>query len=136
MLMMIFADLSGEFGRVSLMALIASLTTRIIRLSPPTGLVTGAGHALGGLAFDALYFGRHGWKPSRRSGTTFLLVGSIISGTLAMVPYIILKFSTLNIEAFIALIPLYAISILKGIFLGVAGTSIGLSIMPRIRSLV
>ena len=85
---------------------IASLTTRIIHFSPLTGLVTGAGYDLGGLAFDALYFGRYGWKPSRRSDSTFLLVVSIISGTLAMVFYIILKFSMLNIEVLIALIPL------------------------------
>jgi hypothetical protein len=136
MLMVIFADLSGEFGRVSLMALIASLTTRIIRLSPLTGLVTGAGYALGGLAFDAMYFGWYGWKPSSRSGKTFLLVVSIISGTLAMVPYIILKFSMLNIEAFLALIPLYAISMLKGTLFSVAGTSVGLSIIPRLKSRV
>jgi hypothetical protein len=121
MLMVIFADLSGEFGRVSLMALIASL---------------GAGYALGGLAFDAMYFGWYGWKPSSRSGKTFLLVVSIISGTLAMVPYIILKFSMLNIEAFLALIPLYAISMLKGTLFSVAGTSVGLSIIPRLKSRV
>ncbi len=136
MLMVIFADLSGEFGRVSMMALIASLVTRIIRLSPLTGLVTGAGYALGGLAFDAMYFGWHGWKPGRRFGITFLLFVSIISGTLAMVFYIILKFSMLNIEAFIALIPLYAISMLKGTLFSVAGTYIGFSIIPRIKSLV
>ena len=135
MLMVILADLTGEFGRVSLMAFIASLATRLIRLSPLTGFVIGAGYALGGITFDAMYFKNYTREPYRRSGRVFLLVSSIISGTLAIVPYLILKFLMLNISAFVALIPLYFVSMLKGALFSVVGTLLGLSMMPRIRSL-
>jgi uncharacterized membrane protein YciS (DUF1049 family) len=57
MLMLILANVSGVFGRVSIMALVASLGTRLIRLSPLTGIIVGVGYVLGGLIFDIMFFG-------------------------------------------------------------------------------
>ena len=134
MLMLILANVSGVFGRVSIMALVASLGTRLIRLSPLTGIIVGVGYALGGLIFDIMFFGIYTRKRKARSGTYFLLAASIISGTLAMAPYVTFKYLILNMEAFIALTPVYAISTLKGTIFSVVGTIIGLSIIPRVKS--
>ena len=134
MLMLILANVSGVFGRVTIMALVASLGTRLIRLSPLTGIIVGVGYALGGLIFDMMFFGFSMRKGKGRSGTFILLAASIISGTFAMAPYVIFKFLILNMEAFIALTPIYAISTLKGTIFSVVGTIIGLSIIPRIKS--
>jgi uncharacterized membrane protein YciS (DUF1049 family) len=134
MLMLILANVSGVFGRVTILALVASLGTRLIRLSPLTGIIVGVGYALGGLIFDMIFFGLSMRKGKGRSGTFILLAASIISGTFAMAPYVIFKFLILNKEAFIALTPIYAISTLKGTIFSVVGTIIGLSIIPRIKS--
>ncbi len=134
MLMLILANVSGVFGRVSIMALVASLGTRLIRLSPLTGIIVGVGYALGGLIFDIMFFGLYTRKGKVRSGTIILLVASIISGTFTMAPYVIFKFLIFNTEAFIALTPVYAISTLKGTIFSVVGTIIGLSIIPRVKS--
>jgi hypothetical protein len=134
MLMIILANVSGKFGRVSIMALIASLGTRLIRLSPLTGIVTGIGYALGGLIFDLIFFGIFSRNPRNRLGTVFLLVTSIISGTVTMSPYLLLKFSILGREAFINLVPFYVISTVKGTIFSLLGTMVGVSMMPRIKS--
>jgi len=132
--MLILANGSGVFGRVSIMALVASLGTRLIRLSPLTGIIIGVGYALGGLIFDIMFFGLYTRKGKVRSGTIILLAASIISGTFTMAPYVIFKFLILNTEAFVALTPVYAISTLKGTIFSVVGTIIGLSIIPRVKS--
>lgn len=136
MLMVLLTELTGRFGLTTTMALVASLATRIIRLSPLTGFVTGAGYALGGLVFDGMFFAWRRWNPSRRSSATYLIAASMISGTLAIVPYLMLKYLMLEKVAFIALIPVYTISTLKGGLFSVVGTSLGLTVIPRIRTLL
>jgi hypothetical protein len=136
MLMLILANVSGKFGRVSIMTLIASLGTRIIRLSPLTGIVTGIGYVLGGLIFDIMFFGLHAKKTRDSSGTRFLLAASTISGVLAIVPYLLFKFLILGLEAFIILTPLYVISLFKGTIFSVVGTILGISMMTRVKSIL
>ena len=55
-LMLTLARLTGKFGRVTAMATIASLATRIIRLGAPYSWFVGLGYALGGLTFDLYTF--------------------------------------------------------------------------------
>jgi hypothetical protein len=136
MLMLVLANVSGKFGRVSIMALVASLGTRLIRLSPLTGIVTGIGYALGGLIFDLIFFGIFSRNTRNRISAILLLATSIISGTLTMSPYLLFKFSILGTEAFINLAPFYVISTFKGTIFSLLGTMLGVSILPRIKSLV
>lgn len=56
MLMFLLAELTARFGRVSIMASVAALATRIIRRSTSLyALSVGLGYALAGLTFDSLY---------------------------------------------------------------------------------
>ena len=135
-LMVVLADRSRNFGRVSMMALIASLGTRMIRLSPLSGFVTGVGYALGGLIFDYMFFRPSvldlaGW--SRRA---YLILISVVSGLLAMLPYVLFRFAVLSLEAFIALTPYYALSMVKGVVFSVIGASLGLSILHNTSTVV
>lgn len=43
MMMLVLADVTGRFGRVTLRASVASLATRVIRLSALTGIIVGIG---------------------------------------------------------------------------------------------
>ncbi|MFQ6053567.1 MAG: hypothetical protein ACE5OO_04970 [Candidatus Bathyarchaeia archaeon] len=134
--MLILAEFSSGFGRVSAMSLVAALGTRIIRLSPLIGLVIGVGYALGGLTFDALFFVLPAMNLGGRSRKIYVLAASAISGSLAMVPYLFFRFSVLGPDAFLALTPIYALSTVKGILFSVAGSSLALSILPRVRSML
>lgn len=133
MLMLVLADISGMFGRVSVMAVIASLATRLIRLSPLTGILVGIGYSLGGIIFDVIFFRVSSRMGGVRSRTIVLLVASIISGTLAMGPYIFFKFLILSRDAFLVLSPVYAVSIIKGTIFSVIGTILGLSMRARVK---
>ncbi len=135
LLMFILAEVSGKFGRVSIMATIAALGTRIIRLSPLRGLVVGAGYALGGVVFDLLFFAPYMRSLEGKNRRTYLLIIAVISGALALTPYLLFQLSILGIQGFIALMPLYAYYMAKGIIFSILGTSIGLSILPRIKML-
>ncbi len=132
MLMLILADISDVFGRVSTMSLIAAIGTRIIRLSPLTGLITGLGYALGGFIFDVFFFVPPADDPKTSSRRLYLLASSAISGFLAITPYLIFRLYVMGVTAFIALTPIYAVSTVKGVLFSIAGTSLGLSILPRL----
>jgi len=131
-LMLTLASLTGKFGRVTAMATIASLATRIIRVGSPYSWFVGLGYALGGLTFDLLYF----FPPAKnlKWGTKrmYLLVISLVSGTIALIPYILFKFSVLGFYGFLVWIPLYAYTAIKNVALNVLGTSIGISALPQI----
>jgi len=134
MLMLVLADISAGFGMVSAMSLIAALGTRIIRLSPLTGFVVGAGYALGGLAFDAILSNRHSAGLRGAPKKLLPLFASAISGALAMAPYVLFKLSVLSLDAFLALAPVYAVSTIKGVLFSVVGTSLALSVLPRVKA--
>ena len=56
-MMLVLAELTGKFGRVSTMASIVAIITRVIRRSASLYVfVVGLGYALGGLTFDILFF--------------------------------------------------------------------------------
>lgn len=136
MLMLILAEISSGFGRVSGVSLVAAIGTRIIRLSPLTGLVIGAGYALGGFTFDTLFFMPPAMNLGKRSRRLYLLFTSAISGSLAILPYLLFRFSVLGLVAFLALTPIYLFSTFKGILFSIVGTSLGLSALPRIKSVL
>lgn len=131
-LMLTLASLTGKFGRVTTMAAIASLATRIIRLGAPYSWFVGLGYALGGLTFDLLYF----FPPAKNlkwgAERTYLLAISLVSGTIALIPYILFMFSSLGFYEFLIWIPTYAPRGIKSVALNVLGTSIGISALPQI----
>ena len=131
-LMLTLARLTGKFGRVTAMATITSLATRVIRTGPVYSLFVGFGYALGGLTFDLLYFFPIAKNLKGRAEKTYLLGISVFSGTVALIPYILFKFSVLGFYGFLVWIPLYAYSSIKSVTLNVLGTLIGISILPQI----
>jgi len=140
--MSILAELTGKFGRVSIMAAVAALVTRMVRSSASSYLwVLGLGYALGGLTFDLLFFVPIVNNFEGKTRNVYLLTVSLLSGLVVLVPYLFFKLYTLGIYAFIAFIPEYTYSTVKGTVLSVLGTltsfSISLQIKPwikRIRS--
>jgi len=122
-LMLTLARLTGKFGRVTAMAAIVSLATRIIRMGPAYSWFVGLGYALGGLTFDFLYFFPIVKNLKGRAEKTYLLGISVFSGTVALIPYIFFKFSVLGFYGFLIWwIPLRAF----------VGTLTGISILPQI----
>jgi len=109
--MLTLAALTGKFDRVTAMATIASLATRIIRLGAPYSWFVGLGHAFGGLTFDLLYF-----FPIAK----------------ALIPYILFNFSVLGFYGFLVWISLYAYTAIKNVALNVLGTLIAISVLPQI----
>lgn len=129
LLMLVLAELTGRFGRVTAMSFIAAFATRIVRRSASLyALTVGLEYALAGFTFDILYTESLGGKTRK----AYLLAASIISGIIALVPYLIFKFSMLSPYGFLALLPKYAYSLGKGTLLSFLGTFIGLSLMPKI----
>lgn len=134
LLMLILAELIGKFGRVSIMATVAALATRIIRRSASLYIwAVGAGYALGGFTFDLLFFVPGAGNFNGKTRKVYLLTISFISGALALVPYILFKLFTLTFPAFVIWIPTYAPSAISDVVLNVLGTLIGLSILPLIK---
>lgn len=134
-LMLVLARLSGRFGRVTAMAVIASSATRIIRLGQLYSLFVGFGYALGGLTFDLLYFFPPAKNLNGRTEKAYLLGISVLSGTIAYIPYLLYNLTVLGFYAFLLLIPLRLYETVRGAVLSVLGTLIGISISPRIESL-
>jgi hypothetical protein len=134
--MLILAELSGKFGRVSFMASIVAIVTRTIRRSASLYiLIVGLGYALGGLTFDILFFLPIMNKLEGKKRKMYLLVISTISGIIASVPYLIYRLSVLGISGFIALSPVYIQSTVKGMILSFLGTLFALSFSSRIKVL-
>lgn len=133
-LMLVLAEISGKFGRVSTMAAIAALATRVIRRSALEGLIVGLGYFLGGLTFDLLFFIPVVNKFKGKTQNIWILTTSIISGVVALIPYLFLKLSVLGIYGFIAFTPQYAYSLVKGTILSVLGTLAGMPFLPQIKA--
>jgi len=133
LLMVVLAELTGRFGRVSLMSAIAAFATRIVRRSASLyALTVGLGYALGGLVFDILYFLLYPQKFEGRRRKIYISVSSILSGIIAAVPYLVFKFYVLGLHGFLALSPVYAYYLIKGTSLSFFGSLIGLSFTPKI----
>lgn len=133
LLMVFLAEIVQQFGRVSLMATIAALATRIIRQSGALYLwVVGLGYAFGGLTFDFLFFLPHTRRLTGRRRHGYLLIISGLSGTLAVVPYLLFKLATMTGPAFLVWLPLYVPTAVTNVGLNVLGTAMGLSLLPLI----
>ncbi len=133
LLMLLMARLTGKFGRTTLMAAITSLATRIIRPGPLYALFVGLGYALGGLTFDLLYFLLPKAFGAKR---TYILIISLISGTIASIPYMFYRFAFLGFYGFLIWFPFYLPDLIKSILLSAAGTLTGLFISPKIEAQV
>lgn len=133
LLMLILAELTGKFGRVSIMATVAALVTRLIRPGPLYALFVGAGYALGGITFDLLFFMPLAHNFSGKTRYAYLLTIAVLSGVVAFIPYLLYKLYFLGIYAFIVWIPVYAYGMVRGVLLSVLGTLAGLSITPQIK---
>ena len=134
-LMLILAYLTQKFGRVTMMSVIASLATRIARPVRLYSIFVGAGYAIGGLAFDLLFFMPffHLRASSSCRKLCYLLVISLLSSLASFFPYILFNFFLLDLSFFLlSFLPLYSISMIKSVTLGMVGTSIGFGILPRI----
>lgn len=131
-LMLTLAGLTGRFGRVTAMAAIASLATRVIRLGRLYSWFVGLGYALGGLTFDLLYFFPTAKNLKGKAKKTYMLSISVLSGTVALIPYLLFRFSVLGFYGFLIWIPLYAYTAIKNVALNVLGTLIAISILPQI----
>ena len=133
-LLLIIAELTGRFGRASALATVAAFATRVIRRSGSLYIwVVAVGYTLGGVAFDALFFlpvtkRLHG---ANRSG--YLIAASLISGILAIFPYILYKLLTLGLYPFLVWLPLYLSTPWIDVGLNVAGTTAALLVAPKIR---
>lgn len=133
LLMVLLAEIVQQFGRVSLMATIAALATRIIRQSGALYMwVVGVGYAFGGLSFDLLFFLPLARRLTGRHRHGYLLLISGLSGTCAVVPYLLFKLATMTSTAFLVWLPLYLPTAVTNIALNVLGTALGLSLLPLV----
>jgi len=132
-LMLILAEQTGKFGRVSTMAAIASLVTRIVgsqRADPLETFFVGLGYAMGGLTFDLFFFFPFTDSFQRRMRNSYLIAIAVFSGTIAALPYLLSKVYFLGIDGFILWFPLNSYRVAKDIILSVLGVSICLPILP------
>jgi len=136
LLMLTLAQLSEGFGRVSAMSAIAAWATRIVRRSASLYTITvGIGYTLGGVAFDLLFFLPIINKFKGKTRKAYLLFASILSGVIAIIPYLLYKLYFLGFYGFIAWIPVYIPSAATSLILSFLGTLIGLYITPQIKVL-
>jgi len=130
LLMLVMARLTGRFGRVTLMAAITSLATRMIRPGQLYALFVGLGYALGGLTFDLLYF-----LPRRRIlgyRRSYITVVSLISGIVANIPYMLYRLAFLGFYGFLVWLPFYLPDFVMSVILSVTGALTGLLVSSRI----
>lgn len=133
LLMVLLAGIVQHFGRVSLMATIAALATRIIRQSGALYIwVVGLGYAFGGFTFDVLFFLPHTQQLTGRRRHGYLLLISGLSGAFAVVPYLLFKLATMTSTAFLVWLPLYLPTAITNVALNVLGTAMGLSLLPLV----
>lgn len=133
-LMLTLAELVGKVGRVSTMAVIAALVTRVVRRSASLNIwVVGFGYAFGGLMFDLLFFMPLGQKLEGKARKLYLIGIATMSGLTVLVPYLFFQLNVLGFNAFILLIPRYVYSITKGTVLSILGAIAALSCLSRIK---
>lgn len=135
LLMVVLAETTGRFGRVTAMTCVATLATRVIRVSALEGTIVGLGYAVGGLVFDALYF-----LPIEKSLTgkphlVYSYFVYVISGVFALVPYLLFELTVLGLYPFVALLPSFGWSVFKGVILSIVGASFGVSLSYKLKPL-
>ncbi len=132
-LMTVMAAYCGRFGRVSFLALIAAIGTRIIRASLIEGVLVGLGYALAGLLFDLLYFMPPVREEQDRGRRIYLLAVASATGVATLIPFLAFRFYLLGPLAFIVLRPSYGFSAAKNLVFSLLGTSLALSTLPMIK---
>ncbi|NIN69873.1 MAG: hypothetical protein GTO63_35370 [Anaerolineae bacterium] len=130
MLMLLLANMGGRFGMVTLMASVSALATRAIRRSFSLySLTVGLGYSLGGLVFDALYFGL---GTHENLSVKRVILASTVSGLVASAPYALFKLFSLGFFGFIAYVPSLAHSSVRGVIMSLMGSMVGLFVLPRV----
>jgi len=119
-LMAVMSFMVSRFGRITLMASIAALITRIARLNVLEGLIVGAGYALGGLLFDILS------SIKKRRGGPYYLLMAILSGFAVILPYWSWRMYLMTPLGFLILLPAYLVDAVKGVFLSCIGVSMAI----------
>lgn len=131
-LMLVLAELTDRFGRVSLMATIGAFATRMLRYSADLYVWTvGLGYALGGVAFDTLFFLPRSGRLRGPRRTGYLAIASLLSGIVALVPYTLYKFASMGPSAFLFWLPVYLSREAVNVGLNVLGTLMATIIVPR-----
>jgi len=134
-LMLVMARLTGRFGRVTVMAAIASSVTRVIRPGRIYALFVGFGYALGGITFDLLCFFSIARNLKGKAEKAYLLGISALSGSIALIPYLLFNLSLLGFEGFLLWVPFYILdSGVISVALSVLGTLTAISLLPRIET--
>jgi len=135
-LMLILAEVCRKFGRVSIMASIAAIGTRLVRISLAEALTAGAGYALAGILFDVLFFMPVTNNLRGKKRETYLIIISSITALIALIPYLLSELLVLSIPAFIAKTPLYAWFAIKNVIFSNIGTTLGLLILPQVKKVL
>jgi len=135
LLMLILAELTGRFGRVSIMAALAAFATRFVRRSSSLyALTVGLGYALAGFTFELLFFLPLAKRLKGKTRKAYLLGSSVLSGVVALVPYLVFNYWMLGLYGFLAYSPRYVYSLVKGTILSFLGTLLGISLLPKLET--
>ena len=121
-LMTILAELISGFGKITLMATIASITTRIQRINTLEGLIVASGYILAGFIFDILV------NIKRNKGSRYYNIIGIITGFIAIIPYWISRIYILGFVGFVISFPVYVYSAIKGLSFSVIGVNVGIAL--------
>jgi hypothetical protein len=134
-LMVVTAALLRKFGMVSIMASVAAVGTRMIRVSALEGMLAGLGYICAGVFFDILFFSLKldNLRGFRLRGLTIFIAAS--SGVSSLIPYLFFRLYVAGPAVFTTLVPLYILSIIKNIFFSSAGAYLALLALPRLTSL-
>jgi hypothetical protein len=134
--MLVLANITGRFGNVSIMSSVASLGTRIIRVSALSGLVTGIGYSIGGLCFDILFFLPNSFNKDLLRKESYIIGATIISGLITSLPYLFYKYLFLSPDSFRLYVPVHTLSTVKGVLFSIVGILMGLKMLNRLENIV
>jgi hypothetical protein len=122
LLMTVLAEQVRGFGKITLMTVIASIITRVQRVSILEGLIVALGYILAGFIFDILV------NIKRNRGLRYYNIIGIITGFMATLPYWISRIYILGFVGFVLSFPVYAYSAIKGLFFSVIGVNVGVTL--------
>jgi hypothetical protein len=132
LLMLLLAEITGKFGRVTLMASVVAMVTRLLRRSASLYTVAvGIGYAFGGFVFDLLFFLPFLGSIDGKKRTLYIVFIAAISGAVAYCPYLIYKLATLGTVTFLITFPFYFQSMVMKIVFSIIGVLTGLSMQSR-----
>lgn len=130
LLMVVVAELTNRFGRVTFMTAIAAVGTRAIRISLIEGMLVGLGYVIAGFLFDLLYF-ILSLKSVQKNRLPILLI-TVPTSIITLLPYLAFRYYLLGPIAFLVLIPSYIFSMAKNVVFSIFGVLLALSILPRV----